>query len=73
MAGTATIREGATTGYIVDAPEIRALIEKTEQLASTVTNDAGCAQRQQFDFEAQTVRPFRPGWSNLPGDNPAAS
>lgn len=36
MAGMATIQDGATTGYIVDALEIRALIEETERLSSTV-------------------------------------
>lgn len=50
MAGTATIHEGATTGYIVDAPEIRALIEETERLSSMVT-DAKRVERLKPTFQ----------------------
>lgn len=38
-----------------------------------LANDTGCAQRRQFDLEAQTVKPFRSGWSNLPCAGPADS
>ncbi len=40
MAGITTIHRGATTGYIVESSEIRALMEEVEHLASTVADDA---------------------------------
>lgn len=68
MAGTATIREGATTGYSVDAPAMRALIEETEWLASRVESDA-----EWVELLKPTLKPFRSGWSNLPCADPADS
>lgn len=34
-----------------------------------LANDTGCTDRRRYDVAAQTVTPFRSGWSNLPCDN----
>jgi 3-mercaptopropionate dioxygenase len=38
-----------------------------------LANDTGCVDRRQYDFDAQTVKPFRSGWSNLPCDDDMAT
>ncbi|MBA2453696.1 MAG: cysteine dioxygenase family protein [Chloroflexia bacterium] len=40
MAEVESVRSGVTSGFIVDVPEVRALIEETKRLTSTIQNDA---------------------------------
>jgi hypothetical protein len=70
-------------GYLVDAPEIRALIGETERLISEVSdaairldavpihllaNDTACVWRHRFEPATGIVTPFRSGYANAPCD-----
>ena len=55
-----------------DIHSVGSLSDRPTVSAHLLANDTGCARRHQFDFEAQTVKPFRSGWSNLPCDDSPA-
>jgi len=54
-------------GFLVDTPEIRALIDETRRIVETIpANDTACIWRHKFDPASGTVTPFRSGYVNAP-------
>lgn len=63
-----TLEQGEFYSLLPDGRDIHSVGSLSDRPTVSVhllANDTGCAQRQQFDFEAHTVNPFRSGWSNL--------
>lgn len=54
------VRDIHSVGSTADGPSISIHL---------LANDTGCTDRRQYDVAAQTVKPFRSGWSNLPCDD----